>query len=70
MIRELAPAAHAATPLTARQAEVLRLIQRFYEATMPTLVRELAKLNSNLERLLVVLERKPDPKTTASETPR
>jgi hypothetical protein len=43
--------------------------QRFYEATMPTLVRELAKLNSNLERLLVVLERNPEPKAT-SETPR
>lgn len=44
--------------------------QRFYEATMPTLVRELAKLNSNLERLLVVLERKPEPTVTTSETPR
>ena len=30
--------------------------QRFYEATMPSLVRELARLNQNLERLLVVVE--------------
>jgi len=30
---------------------------RFYEATMPTLARELARLNENLERLLVALER-------------
>jgi len=28
--------------------------QRFYEATMPSLMRELARLNQNLERLLVV----------------
>jgi hypothetical protein len=32
---------------------------RFYEATMPTLVRELARLNENLERLLVAVEPKP-----------
>ena len=44
--------------------------QRFYEATMPTLVRELAKLNENLERLLVVLERKPEPTVSKSEEPR
>ena len=36
---------------------------RFYESTMPSLVRELARLNANLERLLDVVERdaeKPD----------
>lgn len=30
---------------------------RFYESTMPSLVRELARLNTNLERLLAVVER-------------
>ena len=30
---------------------------RFYEATAPSLVRELARLNDNLERLLAVVER-------------
>lgn len=44
--------------------------QRFYEATMPTLVRELAKLNGNLERLLVVLERKDEPAVSKPEVPR
>ena len=33
---------------------------RFYEATMPSLVRELARLNENLERLLAVVD--PDVK--------
>ena len=28
---------------------------RFYESTMPSLVRELARLNTNLERLLAVV---------------
>ena len=32
--------------------------QRFYEATMPSLVRELARLNGNLEKLVEVLDRK------------
>ena len=32
---------------------------RFYESTMPSLVRELARLNTNLERLLAVVERDP-----------
>jgi hypothetical protein len=32
---------------------------RFYESTMPSLVRELARLNTNLERLLSVVERDP-----------
>jgi hypothetical protein len=40
--------------------------QRFYEATMPSLVRELARLNQNLERLLVVVE-KSTPASTAPE---
>lgn len=46
---------------------------RFYEATMPTLARELARLNDNLERLLVTLERKPDASAPAdhkTEAPR
>jgi hypothetical protein len=34
---------------------------RFYESTMPSLVRELARLNANLERLLAVVEREPEP---------
>jgi hypothetical protein len=33
---------------------------RFYEATVPSLVRELARLNDNLERLLAIVE--PDAK--------
>ena len=44
--------------------------QRFFEATMPTLVRELAKLNENLERLVVVLERKGEPAIVKPEVPR
>ena len=32
---------------------------RFYESTMPSLVRELARLNENLEKLLAVVERDP-----------
>ncbi len=45
---------------------------RFYEATMPTLARELARLNDNLERLLAALERKPDAAAapTKTEAPR
>lgn len=30
---------------------------RFYEATMPTLVQEISRLNQNLERLIVAVER-------------
>jgi len=30
---------------------------RFYESTAPSLVRELARLNDNLERLLELVER-------------
>ena len=32
---------------------------RFFQATVPGLVRELARLNDNLERLAKVLERDP-----------
>ena len=31
--------------------------QRFYEATMPSLVRELSRLNTNVERLVAAVER-------------
>ena len=40
--------------------------QRFYEATMPSLVRELARLNQNLERLLAVVERDAKPAAPAA----
>ena len=33
-----------------------RMGQRYYEATMPALVRELARLNDNIERLLAVAQ--------------
>ena len=33
-----------------------RMGQRYYEATMPALVRELSRLNDNIERLLAVTE--------------
>ncbi len=33
-----------------------RMGHQFYEATIPALVRELARLNANLERLLLVVE--------------
>lgn len=32
-----------------------RMGQRFYESTMPALVRELIRLNGNIERLLAVV---------------
>ncbi len=41
-----------------------QLGHRCYEATAPSLVRELARLNENLERLLTIVER--DAKITAS----
>ena len=34
-----------------------RMGQTFYEATMPSLVRELARLNQNLERLVALAEK-------------
>jgi hypothetical protein len=49
---------------------------RFYESTMPSLVRELARLNANLERLLAVVERESenpdegDPAPAPSKEPR
>lgn len=42
-----------------------RMGHTFYESTMPSLVRELARLNDNLERL-VALAAKPEPKPVAS----
>ena len=39
---------------------------RFYESTMPSLVRELVRLNENLERLAKLLER-PAPDAPAHE---
>jgi len=35
-----------------------RMGQTFYEATMPSLVRELARLNQNLERLVALVEKR------------
>ena len=34
-----------------------RMGHTFYEATMPALVRELTRLNDNIERMLAVTER-------------
>ncbi len=39
---------------------------RFYESTAPSLVRELARLNDNLERLLELVERDAAQADTAS----
>lgn len=41
---------------------------RFYESTAPSLVRELARLNDNLERLLELAERDAQP-TEAEPAP-
>lgn len=41
-----------------------RMGHTFYESTMPSLVRELARLNDNLERLATLLER-PAPEEPA-----
>ena len=35
-----------------------RMGQTFYESTMPSLVRELARLNQNLERLVAIAEKR------------
>lgn len=35
-----------------------RMGQTFYEATMPSLVRELARLNQSLERLIALTEKR------------
>ncbi|EAU67355.1 hypothetical protein [Stigmatella aurantiaca] len=40
--------------------------QRFYESTMPQLVRELKRLNDNVERLVAVAEQL----ATSKEAPR
>jgi hypothetical protein len=42
-----------------------RMGHTFYESTMPSLVRELARLNDNLERL-VALAAKQEPKPVES----
>ena len=42
---------------------------RFYESTMPSLVRELARLNANLERLLAVVERETEKADEGEATP-
>lgn len=45
---------------------------RFYESTMPSLVRELARLNQNLERLVALAEKreaKPAEPAPAATTP-
>ena len=42
---------------------------RFYESTMPSLVRELARLNANLERLLAVVDRETEKADEGEATP-
>jgi hypothetical protein len=42
---------------------------RFYESTMPSLVRELARLNANLERLLAVVDRETEKADEGEPTP-
>lgn len=50
-----------------------RMGHTFYESTMPSLVRELARLNDNLERLVALAEKReatpaePVPVATAPE---
>jgi hypothetical protein len=44
-----------------------RMGHTFYEATMPSLVRELARLNQNLERLLAVVEKAATPAPRAPD---
>jgi len=49
-----------------------RMGQTFYESTMPSLVRELARLNQNLERLVAIAEKqeaKPAESAPAATTP-
>ncbi|WAM28324.1 hypothetical protein [Myxococcus sp. NMCA1] len=43
--------------------------QRFYETTMPQLVRQLGRLNDNLERLVAVAEQLPGQKESSSGEP-
>ena len=42
---------------------------RFYESTMPSIARELARLNDNLERLLAVVEREAAKTAEGEPTP-
>ena len=42
---------------------------RFYESTMPSIARELARLNDNLERLLAVVEREAAKPAEGEPTP-
>lgn len=43
--------------------------QRFYESTMPSLVRELARLNTNLEKLVALVEHPAQPPEPAEGRP-
>lgn len=43
--------------------------QRFYETTMPQLVRQLTRLNDNLELLVAVAEHLSGPKPSSSVEP-
>lgn len=43
---------------------------RFIEATVPALVTELQRLNTNLERLAAALEKAPHPTAKPPEEPR
>ncbi len=43
--------------------------QRFYESTMPSLVRELARLNTNLERLVALVEQSAESPARGAPTP-
>ncbi len=52
-----------------------RMGHTFYESTMPSLVRELARLNDNLEKLVALAERdrkpaEPEPREAPTEEPR
>lgn len=44
-----------------------RMGARFYEGTMPDLVRELERLNRNLERALELIEPRDEAKVTTRE---
>ncbi|CAM4493445.1 hypothetical protein [Corallococcus exiguus] len=44
--------------------------QRFYEGTMPALVRELKRLNDNMERMVAVAEQLAGQKEAPSVEPR
>ncbi|WP_426747388.1 hypothetical protein VZQ01_07930 [Myxococcus faecalis] len=44
--------------------------QRFYESTMPGLVRELKRLNDNMERLVAVAEQLAGKTQSSSVEPR